>query len=125
MVKKLDYRQYYKDYYNVDFGDDYVVHHMDFDDDNNDIYNLLMLPKKLYRRYMFYLNSLGATKGSKGIAEIDLKIEIQAGSIPTTKYKMIEGFCKTMEEINYWVGVKSNLDMNKYYAEQMTQKVEF
>lgn len=74
---------------------------------------------------MFYLNSLGATKGSKGIAEIDLKIEIQAGSIPTTKYKMIEGFCKTMEEINYWVGVKSNLDMNKYYAEQMTQKVEF
>lgn len=124
-MAKFDYRQYYKDYYNVDFGDDYVVHHMDFNDDNNDIYNLLMLPRKLYRRYMFYLNSLGATKASKGIAELDLKIEIQAGSVPETKYKMIEGFCKTMNEINNWVKIKSNLDMNKYHAEQMTQKVEF
>lgn len=125
MAKKFDYRQYYKDYYNVDFGDDYVVHHMDFDDNNNDIYNLLMLPKKLYRRYMFYLNSFGATKDSKGISEIDFKIEIEAGSIPITRYKMMKSFCDTMEEINHWVQIKSNLDMNKYYAEQMTQKVEF
>lgn len=124
-MAKFDYRQYYKEYYNVDFGDDYVVHHMDFDDNNNDIYNLLMLPKKLYRRYMFYLNSLGATKESRGVTELDLKIEIEAGSVPDGMYKMMGGLCKTMEEIDYWVKVKSNLDQNKYYAEQMTQKVTF
>ena len=124
-MSKFDCRQYYKDYYNIDFGDDYVVLHMDFDDKNNNICNLLMLPKKLYRRYMFYLNFLGATKSNNGIAELDLKIEIQAGNIPMTRYKMIEGFCKTMNEINQWVVIKSNMDMNKYYAEEITKKVQF
>lgn len=34
MAKKFDYRQYYKDYYNIDFDVEYEVHHIDFDRNN-------------------------------------------------------------------------------------------
>jgi len=47
----MDYRKFYKDYYKIDFGKEYEVHHIDLDRNNNDISNLLLLPKELHKRY--------------------------------------------------------------------------
>lgn len=55
-VTKNNYRQYYKEYYGIEFGEDYSVHHIDMNRDNNNISNLLLLPKKLHNRLHFTYN---------------------------------------------------------------------
>lgn len=46
-----NYRKLYKEYYKIDFGNDYEVHHIDLNHNNNDIRNLILLPKTLHRKY--------------------------------------------------------------------------
>lgn len=112
MAKRFDCRQYYKDYYEIDFGEDFVIHHMDFDSKNNDINNLLLLPKKLYSRYMFILSGF---KAKRGVVNINFEVKIDAGSMHIYDYKMAKMLCETMEEINKWVKKKSDMDMAKHY----------
>lgn len=38
MAKNFNYRKYYKEYYGIDFGSEYDIHHIDFDRSNNDIW---------------------------------------------------------------------------------------
>lgn len=60
-VTRHNYRQYYKEYYGIEFGKEYSVHHIDMNRDNNDISNLLLLPRfihnKLHLMYNSYKNS--------------------------------------------------------------------
>lgn len=46
----MNYRKKYKDYFKIHFGSEYDIHHIDFNHENNDIDNLLLLPKKLHRK---------------------------------------------------------------------------
>ena len=46
----MDYRKKYKDYFKIQFGKEYDIHHIDFNHKNNDIENLLLLPKDLHQR---------------------------------------------------------------------------
>jgi hypothetical protein len=46
------YKAYYENHFMVDIDNDkFVVHHIDFNGDNNDIDNLLVLPAALHKRY--------------------------------------------------------------------------
>lgn len=110
MNGKFDYRKFYKDYYGIDFGSDYVIHHIDFNNDNNDISNLLLLPNKLYRRYMFALNGFEA---KCGVVNISFKIEENNGNM--YGYNMMKMLCETMEEINLWVNKKADMDARKSF----------
>ena len=51
MARKTDYRKIYKDYYGIEFSSEYQIHHLDLDRTNNEIWNLLLLPKKLHQQY--------------------------------------------------------------------------
>lgn len=62
MAKNFNYRKYYKEYYGIDFGSEYDIHHIDFDRNNNSIENLLLLPKSLHNKYHFYVRSLEVFK---------------------------------------------------------------
>lgn len=114
MSKKVNARQYYKDYFGIDFGDEYVIHHMDCNSENNDISNLLLMPKKLHSKYNMIISGLGANKGE---ITIDFKITEQCGHIPMYNYNSMKQLCETMIEIDEWVKKKSDLQMAKYYAE--------
>ena len=46
----MDYRRKYKTYFKIQFGKEYDIHHIDFNHENNDIDNLLLLPKDLHQR---------------------------------------------------------------------------
>lgn len=46
-----NYREYYKSYFNIKFGNNMEVHHIDMNRDNNDISNLLLLPKDIHQKY--------------------------------------------------------------------------
>lgn len=46
----MNYRKLYAEYFNIEIPSEYDIHHIDFDKNNNDIKNLLLLPKDLHRR---------------------------------------------------------------------------
>lgn len=113
MAKNFDYRKYYKEYYGIEFGSDYVIHHIDFNQQNNNIYNLILLPKKLHRRYHFILTALGAKNGI--INDFSLQMDGQMYE-PISEYqkKMLMNFLDVMEELKKWQIYKCNLDHEIY-----------
>lgn len=113
MAKNIDYRKYYKEYYGIDFGSDYVVHHIDFNQQNNNIYNLILLPKKLHRRYHFILTALGAQNGI--INGFSLQMDGQMYE-PISEYqkKMLINFLDVVKELKKWQIYKCNLDHEIY-----------
>lgn len=115
MAKKFNYRKYYKEYYGIDFGPEYHIHHMDFDKSNNDISNLLLLPGKLHSRYHFLLNGF---EGNKGVVNFNFEIIPNGYGIHQYPFTMMENLCKTMKDIDYLVGLKATMDHSKYYEDQ-------
>ena len=50
----MDYVRFYKKSLGIDFsGKDYDIHHLDGNHGNNNLSNLLLLPKKLHHQYHF------------------------------------------------------------------------
>ena len=72
--KIKDYRRKFKRYYNINYSDEYVIHHIDLNHENNDINNLMILPKKLHQLYHYYLNITGWWKEEKYTRQINVKI---------------------------------------------------
>ena len=102
-ISKLkNYRLKYKRYYEIEFDDTYDIHHIDFDRSNNDISNLILLPKKLHARYHMALNALGGVDG-----EGKLKI---AGRIDDAfsfyELEMLKVFIEAKEEIQKYIFLK-------------------
>lgn len=62
MAKKTNYRRFYKEYYGIDFGSDFCIHHLDFNRENNDINNLLLIPKKVHGQFHFACHFIEKTK---------------------------------------------------------------
>ena len=46
----MNYRKLYAKHYGIKIPPEYDIHHIDFDRNNNNIENLLLLPKKLHRK---------------------------------------------------------------------------
>lgn len=53
-----DYRKKYKRFYDIDFDRDFAIHHIDFDRNNNEIENLLLLPRGLHNKYHSSLSAI-------------------------------------------------------------------
>ena len=104
--KHVDYRQLYKDYYGIEFGEDMAVHHIDFDRSNNDVSNLLLLPERLHAKYHFHITQLGG-KGT-GYINSDMRIDDNVYRIMALK-----GLADALEEIAQWVETKNTMDMMK------------
>lgn len=109
MAKGFNYRKYYKEYYGIDFGSEYSVHHIDFNKENNNINNLILLPAKLHRKYHFILTALGAEDGI--IKNFNLQMDGQMNE-PLTEYqrKMLINFLDLMNDLKQWQEYKNNLD---------------
>lgn len=58
MAKSFNYRKYYKDYYGIDFGKEFDIYHIDINRENNEINNLILLPKRLHLKYHYSLSGL-------------------------------------------------------------------
>lgn len=104
-----NYRLKYKRYYGIDFDNKYDVHHIDFDRTNNDISNLILLPKELHAKYHMLINDLGGidTYGNiKFNAYINLCVSNYAAPI-------LEQLGAVIQEINKWVVYKQQLDIQK------------
>ena len=111
-----NYRQYYKDYYGIDFSDEYEIHHIDFNHKNNEINNLVLLPKKLHRQYHYLLNIINSFKDKSSLT---FNVKIQGNRINADNYKIdiIEKFIPVLNMCNKWYDKKYFLDMQKQLKE--------
>lgn len=117
-INKLkNYREKYKRYYEIDFDSDYVIHHIDFDRNNNDIGNLLLLPSELHQRYHFYLAAICGANWKTGQFTINTKLS-PFGMLPCNNDDYLQGLIDTVKECQKWLQYKNNLDMQKQFRKE-------
>lgn len=98
-----NYRAKYKRYYGIEFDAEYVVHHIDGDRENNDIRNLVLLPRELHSRYHF----------QKAVVEGQpLPTVITGNALHSQSYFLscLEEFMETIKECNKWYDYKLFLE---------------
>lgn len=78
-----DYRKKYEKKLDLKIPRNYVIHHIDFNRENNDIHNLVMLPRELHNKYH--------NLASKILKTQDEKIEIK-----------LKGIFENGHAFNYW-----------------------
>jgi hypothetical protein len=97
-----NYREKYKRYYGIDFGKEYAIHHIDLDRSNNDISNLLLLPKELHAKYHMILNAISICP-DKPKADGFIDVRISNAIITEYNAKMFELLPETIAECNKWL----------------------
>lgn len=69
----MGYRAKYEKFYGIKLPKTMDVHHIDFNHNNDDIRNLIALPRKLHQRYHKLLYTLGGYDDS-GRVEMNIRI---------------------------------------------------
>lgn len=105
--KNSNYRQYYKDYFGIEFGSEMAVHHIDFDRSNNDIGNLLLIPKELHAKYHMRISQLGGAHS--GMIDPDMRI---CGN--TYRTSALRGLAEVFDEVMEWLQIKNTMMRMKY-----------
>lgn len=103
-IKDENYRQKYMDHYGIEIGDYFDIHHIDFDRSNNDISNLILLPRSLHQRYHQCLIEIS------GITDISKLKTINIRNGCPFEYDALLSFCEVMNEINKWKARKVRAD---------------
>lgn len=111
----INYREYYKQYYNIDFSDDYDIHHIDLDRNNNSIENLLLIPKSLHLKYHNAIKPVSFIC-DKNI-QLDKSIWVNFNAKITTnaiqdcyQLEVLETLIPILWECNVWGDYKAYLD---------------
>lgn len=104
--KNVDYRQLYRDYFGIEFDNTMVIHHIDFDRTNNDIDNLIMIPRRLHAKYHLHVSQLGGT--GDGIINYDMRVNGD-----TYRIQELRGLADALDEIMQWVRIKWQMEQMK------------
>ena len=104
--KTMRYSEKFKKQYNVDFGKEYIIHHIDGNHNNDDINNLMILPRGLHSKYHL-LKSV--------IDNHALNTTISGNSVSANNYYLTyyEKFIEVLHECNKW------LDFTRFLAGEM------
>lgn len=107
--KLKDYRRKFKRYYGIDFSTEYVVHHIDFDRSNNDMSNLMLLPRKLHSRYHFCVSAMRAIGDGDG-PNFTVDARIMSANREGWYLSTLDQFSEVMMECAVWMDYKMYLD---------------
>ena len=108
--KHFDYRQFYREYYGIDFGPEMAVHHIDFNHENNSIDNLLLMPKKLHAKYHFAVSCLNGS----GTGEVNESVKlnwIEGVCMQKSRFKTLY---EALDELEPWLAYKKSLEMDRF-----------
>ena len=98
--KKSNYREKYLEYFGLENDENFQVHHLDLNRDNNSIYNLVLLPKKVHKRFHFFIAEF--RNRNNGIVTLDL-------SNPFSSIMEVETCLKVLpilKEIKKWENIR-------------------
>lgn len=116
-----DYREKFKRYYRLEFSKDYHIHHIDLNHSNNDIDNLMIVPKELHEVYhecLVNVQMLTEEKGTSRLFEFDVKPIGNISNYQNFAFKNLLKFMKVLEEMNIWYDYKLYLEgkMSNYHG---------
>jgi hypothetical protein len=101
------YKQYYSKHFFVDIDNDkFHVHHIDFDRENNDMGNLLVLPAALHRRYHAVLAEI-----DKNEAYVPYAICTNRVTSESFNYALLCEYMEVYAKCEEWMGRKEEADM--------------
>jgi hypothetical protein len=98
----MDYRKKYKDYFKIQFGKEYDIHHIDFNHKNNDIENLLLLPKDLHQR----LHKVKINYGPFLDRQINVFSDIDSQLLCSIMAEAMLEISKIYDELQIWASMK-------------------
>lgn len=106
-MSKINYREIYCRHYGIaDPGPDFDIHHIDFNRENNNVENLIMLPKRLHHQYHFAINRFNSQSDpTKVIFDGEISAENRYDRI------MLRHLVDALDEIENWRVLKDNADM--------------
>ena len=108
--KQFNYRKFYEKYLGVKLENYEAVHHIDFNRNNNDILNLVAMPKWLHNKYhMLYKIHIG-----KYFIDISLNNPEFGNSINKEYLKSLSKMIDVIEECKYYMEKRNSLIYNKY-----------
>ena len=97
----MNYRKAYKQRYRIDFGSDYDIHHIDMNRENNNIQNLILLPKELHQR--LHRSIINAAMKGKDVFKYECCAnQLVCGMLAT----QLQEAAKIYEELQYWASCK-------------------
>lgn len=100
-----DYNKFYKKYYNIEFDSEYVIHHIDENRENNDISNLILIPRNLHIEY----HTCSAR------CEFENRIYGKSLFIDTLHgFNDLKEYYQIAEKLNPWIEFKESLDVAKF-----------
>lgn len=100
-----NYRTKYKRFYNINFDERYVVHHIDFNRENNDISNLILLPKELHAKYHLVISAITFDPNAPKTNGI-LDFRLSNKNITFYQTKMLNIFPSVIEDCAKWIMYK-------------------
>lgn len=109
MEENKDYRKIIKEYYNINLESNYDVHHIDLNHNNNEISNLMIIPKKLHQKYHKYLNAINYNDNIF-IKKFDAHIHSNIFKGDNYNLELINNFIPILIECNKWFDYKMYLD---------------
>lgn len=101
-MKESNCREIYADYFKIQVKEGYHIHHIDFNPENNDIENLLLLPDDLHRRLHKVKNEYSALIEGQTNLFSDIKGEISCGIMSLATHEI----ARIYDEIVIWVQIK-------------------
>jgi len=106
----MNYRQIYNKHYGIKIPKWYDIHHLDLNRSNNEIRNLLLIPKGLHARYHFLINTTESCGKNK--LEKTFYAEIIGNALNGNLYNLqnAQNLIETIIECNRWYDYKKYLD---------------
>lgn len=117
--KLKSYRLKYKRYYGIDFGREYVVHHIDENRENNNINNLLLLPLNLHSKYHTYKDMFNSI-AKEGLC---LDLTYSGSNLLAMQLSYLDDFVEIWREVQKWIELKYLADMG-YRTYPMFRRLE-
>lgn len=105
-----NYRQKYMSEYGILPSKDYEIYHIDLNHSNNDMNNLVLLPKQLHHKYHSLLKCVENIEGD--IFSKCLNAEIHSSVFCGDQFnlEMIKELADTLQECNKWYDYKLYLE---------------
>lgn len=97
----MHYRKFFEEYYEIEIPEGFEIHHADCNRENNDINNLVMLPKDLHRKYHKLLMK-NYWLLNKDQTSITIDATINGDMMNMEKMNFIESLIDIMAECEKW-----------------------
>lgn len=108
----MDYIKKFKDFYKTDWNSNkYEIHHIDKNRSNNDIDNLVLLPKKLHHQFHFFYQSMIADEKISDFLDISISpYSANAFEKFASIRKDVVGFYKLLDNLQYLQGDNNDFE---------------